>query len=428
MLVRFQFQYDRYGYYTSWSRAYVSGAPRNGVTADYFWDMPYQSTVLALLDPIYLRNYILDTLRSGALDTAYEINYMTGEGEGRRYAFNELSIFTAIMDYIRVTSDTSFLWESLVQDMSNYHGNIRISSVHNDTVLCALHRLVTHYQKLPQIHGLADYGGNMNLLECVPQYSHAVPALNGANIWMQLELARLDKLLLAKLGNHTESMVCIDEQTPGRLQDDAEAIAQALLPNYVSGVGYWRSLHNDSTTAEVRTIIDFHTLGSLIGAPARANPDPWHFAGAGYLSEMHRDQMAAFVDRELVTPDWMRALSVHDTFANMSAFRPDHGVIGSFDGWPAQAIDALLTMEKPAQALKILRQIATGGVVREGPLGQAHTLLSQIDGNKSHGGLFGHRRLCNNTSVPTEHCKAWKSEVCMKSCFKNARLLSLTQC
>ncbi len=62
----------------------------------------------------------------------------------------------------------------------------------------------------------------------------------------------------------------------------------------------------------------------------------YHAAGAGALTDSHRQEMAAFVAAELVTPDWMRALSILDAAANVSAFRPDHGAIGSYDAWPAQ--------------------------------------------------------------------------------------------
>ena len=32
--------------------------------------------------------------------------------------------------------------------------------------------------------GLADYGTETHLLECVPTYTHKVAALNAANVWM----------------------------------------------------------------------------------------------------------------------------------------------------------------------------------------------------------------------------------------------------
>lgn len=67
---------------TTWTRAYTTGGPRTGVTADYFWDMPYQSTLLSLLDPAYVRTFALQALQSG-IHSTYEINYMSGKGEGR---------------------------------------------------------------------------------------------------------------------------------------------------------------------------------------------------------------------------------------------------------------------------------------------------------------------------------------------------------
>jgi hypothetical protein len=66
----------------AWPQAFATGGPRTGATTCYFWDMAYQQTMLTLLEPRYVRKYVLAALGSG-LHSAYEINYMSGKGEGR---------------------------------------------------------------------------------------------------------------------------------------------------------------------------------------------------------------------------------------------------------------------------------------------------------------------------------------------------------
>ena len=137
------------------------------------------------------------------------------------------------------------------------------------------------------------------------------------------------------------------------------------------------------------------------------------FAGGGSVTEQMRGEMASFVERELRTADWMRALSLSDDGANVSSFRPDHGTLGSYDAWPAQTMDALLTMAKPAAALSLLRAIANGQAVSEGPFGQAHTLFRQhLNG--------GRGQLCNTTAIPSSECFARKSGVWMMQGYNAA--------
>ena len=95
-------------------------------------------------------------------------------------------------------------------------------------------------------------GGNMNLLECVPPYQHAVPALNAARIWMLLELANLDELLQAE--GRTPS--CAGRQEPAAMRRQASQVLLALRACYdASGGGYWRSLQEDGSAVPVRTVM-----------------------------------------------------------------------------------------------------------------------------------------------------------------------------
>ena len=331
---------------------------------------------------------------------------MSGKGEGRPYAFNSFSLFSLVTTYLRVTADVSLLDEVIDIPAQQQDAERGDGVGTNSSVLCSLYSLAADGQKRPQIGGLADYGGNMNLLECVPPYQHAVPALNAARIWMLLELANLDELLQGE--GHTPR--CNGRQEPAAMRRQASQVLLALRRCYdASGGGYWRSLQEDGSAVPVRTVIDFHTIGSLLGAPSASAM----FAGGGSTTEQMRGEMASFVERELRTADWMRALSLSDDGANVSSFRPDHGTLGSYDAWPAQTMDALLTMAKPAAALSLLRAIANGQAVSEGPFGQAHTLFTKhLNG--------GQGQLCNTTAIPSSECFARKSGIWMMQSYNAA--------
>ena len=408
--------------------------------------MPYQATLLSLLDPAYVRRFILRALGAG-LDNAYEINYMSGKGEGRRYAFNDMSIFSLAQTYLRVSGDASLLLEVT-------------EGAAPTSVLCALLGLATGAPaKGPLLYGLADFGSNQNLLECVPQYAHGVPALNAASGWMRLELATLLEALsatdpaasapyLAALGACSEKVGVL--ALAAALRSDAALILAAVQKTYVGpnggngghgghggnagsdgndgngdtggsdsdgnrggdrgggGGGYWRSVQPDGTATEVRTVIDLHTIGSLVGAE-RATPSA---PGGGQLRPEQRSAMAAFAKRELITRDWMRALSLEDTHANVSSFRPDHGTIGSYDAWPAQTIDALVTLGLPADALALLRSIAQGSAMREGVLGQARILV--VDNDRLE------PRVCNTSEVAAAGCTSRKAAIWMQQAYNAA--------
>jgi hypothetical protein len=241
----------------------------------------------------------------------------------------------------------------------------------------------------------------------VPQYQHGVPALNAANAWMRLELANL--LDAASADNATRPRLisalasCGHKAAPptsAKLRSDAKRIAHGLMQTYVAGAstgGVWRSVQPDGSAVAVRTIIDFHTIGALIGAPAASPTIP----AGGLLSASQRSEMARFFGRELAASGWARALSLSDAHANVSSFRPDHGTIGSYDAWPAQSIEALVTLGYPDAAMQLLRSVAGGRSAVEGPFGQAHTLFESADGSTRS----EPPRLCNASTPPSMRAK-----------------------
>jgi hypothetical protein len=384
----------------AWSQAYTTGGPRTGVTTCYYWDNAYQATLLSLLDPAYARKYVLRALSQG-LNATYEIDYFSGRGEGRWYAFNDMSLITLALTYVKVSGDADILWDKAA---STADGDPR-------PVLCSLLDLATHAPADgPLTYGLADFGGNLNLLECVPQYQHGVPSLNAASGWMRLELASLLEAAASDTaaGPHlTSAFAKCGEPlgvpaTASALRADAAHIVEAVQRTYVGGEGVWRSVQPDGKAVAVRTIMDFHTIGTLLGAPAATPTVP----AGGLLTSAQRTEMAAFFQKELLASDWVRALSLSDLNVNVSSFRPDHSAIGAYDAWPAQGLETLLTLGSPTDAFALLKAIADGGAATEGPLGQARTLWASDDGKARH----NPPRLCN-VSVPTSpaRCVSRKS-------------------
>jgi hypothetical protein len=191
---------------------------------------------------------------------------------------------------------------------------------------------------------LADYGDPSNLLECVPTYIHKVPSFNMANVWMMRIVADLREML-GEAERATE------------LRALADRVAQAVLSSlYVPGKGYWRCAHSDGSSTEVRHCMDFFSAVRYIGRD---------------LPPTVRAEMLRFVEQELLTDSWMRALSLGDVAAPDSD-RSDHGPIGAYDRWPAQTITAMCRLGDFGKALDFLRR--TEIVTWEGPFGQAHRL------------------------------------------------------
>jgi hypothetical protein len=189
----------------------------------------------------------------------------------------------------RISADDSFLLEIAIPS------NVTCSDHNlNCTVLGWMHATATRYQHLNSTGGLADYGENQNLLECVPRYQHCVPSLNAANVWMGNQLADLYECILDDVHsvNHQLFTAAIastsQDKDPKkevvRLRKDSDEILSTLMKQYVDGQGIWKTLYPDGTEIGVRTVIDFHTIGSLLGSDLTSN---------------QREEMAGFVRNEL---------------------------------------------------------------------------------------------------------------------------------
>ncbi|HUA38216.1 MAG TPA: hypothetical protein VMA35_07415 [Candidatus Sulfopaludibacter sp.] len=313
-------------------RSFITSGERAPGT-QFYWDASMQSTVWALLEPAgmkaTLRRWLVQNPRSGSFiyltrTNGYDTNvynHITG------YAFNACTIFKTAQDYLRVTGDLGFLDEKLED---------------GKTVLRRMDEMATDWKTL--VHPgspLADYGGNQNLLECAPAYTGRVASCNAQDVWMMRQDAALQELK----GHADRSR---------ELRDDADKLLPAVLSLDKPGDGVWYGLHDDGKRVELRHCVDYIYVGDAL---------------ANDLTPEMRREMTDFVKRELLTRDWMRAMSLKDAAAAISD-RPDHGPMGAYDGWPALTVGMMWRLGFPNDAFDFYCR--TAEVTKEGPFAQAH--------------------------------------------------------
>ncbi len=323
----------------------------------FFWDTSMFSRLFALLEPRGMSEQLGLFLRidphGGAvfnLDTkAFRGGqYLPGYARGYWYAANDMSLFRLVHDYIAVTDDVDFLDER----------------IGDRTVADHLEDLATTWRSLlTRENGLADYGTVDNLLECVPTYTHEVASLNAANVWMMRALASW----LDRTGRRAEA---------DALRTDVDSLATRILDRYVPGEGVWSVVDRDCSRRTVRHCYDFISTARFM---------------ADRLDGDHRREMVAFVERELLSDTWMRAMSLDDPAAELSD-RPDHGPYGAFGAWPAMAAEAMLLLDAPDAALDLLHRVVPA--TREGPFGQAYELYGPQRGTPQAPIRIAQRGVC----------------------------------
>ncbi len=309
-------------------RVYATGSPKYAVTLEYFWDQSLWSSLSARLDPAMLRAKIKHYL---ALDyyNCYAFDFLSGGPSGPWYAANDLSLFTMIWNYITITGD----W-----DLLNEKAGDR-------TVLEHMDRIAMHWKSLVQPNcQLADYGDASNLLECMPTYINEVPSLNAASVWIMRHMAEVHDRL-----GQTEKAT--------QYRADAAKLATETLKLYIPGEGVWNCRHRDGSTVQLRHVYDYVTVGECLLLD---------------LTPTMKTEMSGFVERELLVPGWMRALSLSDPAAPQSD-RPDHGPLGAYDGWPAMTVATMCSFGQYDKALDLVRRCED--VTHEGSFSQSHELL-----------------------------------------------------
>lgn len=311
-------------------RAYITGSPLNAASVMYFWDTFTWATLHALLDPAEMKNMIRRWLKLD-IHSCYAQDMLTGGGVGPWYSFNDYVVFYQISTYLRVTGDFNFLEERVGPRRVMEH----------------LEQFATWWKKLVKPHSpLADYGAAYNLLECVPTYTHVVASLNAANIWMMREMADLWEIK----GKHGRARA---------LRAQANKLLPEVLQLYVPGKGYFNTRQPNGRLTAVRHCVDFFTVSECLHHD---------------LPATMKNQMAGFVNSQLLTEHWMRALSLKDPAAKDSN-RPDHGPMGAYDAWPPFTMEAMCRLGHWRDAVDFLRRCEP--TTHEGPYGQSHELLTR---------------------------------------------------
>jgi len=316
-------------------RVYLTGGPRWGASITFFWDIAIWSELWAVVDPMMMKEQIIAWIKIDP-NKFYGKDNFGGKGVGNGYSANYWCLYKIIRDYVVTTGDYDFLDEI----------------VDKKTVLDHIEGYALNWQNLSlygtpghedEIYRLADFGSNpWNLLECVPTYIHIVPSFNIGYVWMMRETAQIYR----RKGNNSKA---------DSFDMQAEEMMQNILKLY-AGNGVWNSLYPNNKKVEVRHVLDFIYFGKVM---------------ANDVSPSIKKEMMDFLYRELRTDSWMRAQSLSDVAAKDSD-RPDHGPVGSFDGWIPEVMDAITKMGYPQNALEFYKAIEP--VTYEGCWSQAHEL------------------------------------------------------
>jgi hypothetical protein len=298
--------------FPAFKQCFVGEDPEWGGDVTWFWDYSLTSLPYALLNPEVMKNELRHWL---TIDwkTCSHFSLVNGKPDGNWYAVNPYAYFLSIDRYLTVTGDFAFLSEK----------------INGRTVLDYLETLTMDWQRLvPKDGKLADIGGNSwNMLEAPPNYVHTVASINAANIWMMRRLAHYQ----AQLGHLKRA----DD-----LRSQADALVPELLKLYNPKTGSWNVLYPDGRQIDSRHIYDYLTVGTTISED---------------LNPSVKTGMMDFVDHELMTKTWMRAMSRQDPSA-FDSDRSDHGPAGSYSGWPAKAAQATAELGRFNKALDMFHR------------------------------------------------------------------------
>jgi len=120
--------------------------------------------------------------------------------------------------------------------------------------------------------------------------------------------------------------------------------------------------------------------------------------------------MNQFVETELLTRTWMRAMSLKDPAAAKSD-RPDHGPMGSYDAWPPMTMNVMCRFGEFDKAISFLR--ATEEVTRQGSWSQSHEFVG--DDRRGYDPII--RAAHREGQDANEGCGAAFTEVIIRSFF-----------
>ena len=293
-------------------RCFVTASPEWCNDQLWFWDESLMAQVYALLDPAVLKTELrrwltLDHTRGN------HIQLPSGELSGQWYAVNAYAYIQTLNAYLTTTKDFDFLSEA----------------INGKTVLAHMNDIALEWKGRVPVGGqLEDYGPNSwALLEAPPDYKHAVASFNAANVWIMRQVAEYDD----RAG---------DAARAAALRREADHLLPAVLGLYDAHTGSWSAQYPDGRRIDSRHSYDFLTVGTCISHD---------------LPEATQTGMLAFLDRELMTATWMRAMSRQDPSA-LDSDRSDHGPAGAYSAWPAVATQAVAEFGRYGKALDMFHR------------------------------------------------------------------------
>lgn len=319
---------------------YVTLMPRYWETATFLWDISLSAMLLSMLDPEVLKR-MMETWMTVDIHKHFGTEFLTGAGIGPWYSVNDYAMSRMAKEYLRWTGDKAWLDKT----------------VSGKTVFQHLVGYAEHWRALDtNKHGLADYGGVLNLLEAVSSYVHEVAGLNSANV----HNLRFAADIVEYKG---------DKAKAEALRKEADELGRRVLELYNPGKGTWRAKLPDGTFNEVHHCYDFGTTLMNLGDMMPAS---------------QKREMVDFFVRELKTPTWMRALSTKDLDVTFS-IRPDHQWTGAYCSWPALALSGLFVAGAVDLANDWMKGLAITSM--QGPYAQAHFTESFIEPESNGGAL-----------------------------------------
>ena len=143
-------------------RIYATVGPDYGTTIVYAWDTSLWSSILALLDPAFLKEQVSLFLKWGVYN-GYAVDYLSERLVGPWYSANDMAMFTTMLNYFYLTGDYAWLQQPAANGSTN---------------LAQMEARAARWMSLrdPGFE-LADYGGLPNLLE-VSRRDHEVAVLS----------------------------------------------------------------------------------------------------------------------------------------------------------------------------------------------------------------------------------------------------------
>lgn len=315
---------------------FLTGGPRLGPTATYFWDHTEWSRLYALLEPVGLRSWLHRAL-SSPYDRSFGFDTKNGGPLGNDYVSNHYALFRLVEHYVCVTGDLAFLDEQ----------------AGSRTVFDHLEHFAHGWRdkRTAETGGvLADFGKDpWLLLECVPNYVNVVASFNAAYVGMMRSFAGL----LRSVRREAEAAT---------VDAEADAMAAALIELALPD-GRWQIRHPGADES-IGHVLDFGLVASYL------HDD---------LTEAQGDAMIEFVSQKLVASTWMRALALDDPAAP-AANRPDHGSAGAFCAWPGVTAHGFAKLGRKDLAARLLgtaHASASGGL-----WGQAMEIVDDARGTR----------------------------------------------